>query len=146
MTAPTSRLRAIRFCGEGSDQNHRSDHDHDEDRHVPLLGSARRVLRRNQDRHPLGIGVGEKEREQTPISALRYPLTAPSKIPRAMWRCSAAVIAMTGAIMITIKTDMYHHCGPRVPFCADTRTGMVWAFALERKSASRYSFQQRMST
>ena len=46
-------------------------------------------------------------------------------------------MTMTGAIMMTISTDMYHHCGPRVVFCAATSTGMVWAFALERKSASR---------
>ena len=46
-------------------------------------------------------------------------------------------MTMTGAIMMTISTDMYHHCGPRVVFCAETSTGMVCALALERKSASR---------
>ena len=45
-----------------------------------------------------------------------------------------------------ISTDMYHHCGPRVAFCAATSNGMVWALAVERKSASRYSFQARIST
>ncbi len=52
----------------------------------------------------------------------------------------------TGAIITTISTDMFHHCGPRVVFCAETSTGMVWALALERKSASRYSFQARIRT
>ena len=52
----------------------------------------------------------------------------------------------TGAIMTTISTDMFHHCGPRVVFCAETSTGMVCALALERKSARRYSFQARIST
>ena len=51
-----------------------------------------------------------------------------------------------GAIIRTISTDMFHHCGPRVAFCAETRTGMVCALALERNSASRYSFQARIST
>ena len=58
----------------------------------------------------------------------------------------SAAMTITGAIMMTISTDMYHHCGPRVPFCAATVIGMVCALALERKSASRYSFQARMST
>ena len=58
----------------------------------------------------------------------------------------ATVSATTGAIMMTIKADMYHHCGPRVPFCAATRIGMVWALAVERKSARRYSFQARIRT
>ena len=63
----------------------------------------------------------------------------------AMTGCSAAM-TMTGAIITTISTDMFHHCGPRVVFCAETRTGMVCALAFDRKSASRYSFQARMST
>ena len=41
---------------------------------------------------------------------------------------------------------MYHHCGPRVAFCAAISSGSVWALAVERKSASRYSFQARIST
>ena len=52
----------------------------------------------------------------------------------------------TGAIITTISTDMFHHCGPRVVFWADTSTGMVCALALERKRASRYSFHARIST
>jgi ABC-type proline/glycine betaine transport system ATPase subunit len=35
-------------------------------------------------------------------------------------------MTMTGAIMMTISTDMYHRCGPRVVFCAATSTGMVF--------------------
>ena len=50
---------------------------------------------------------------------------------------------MTGTIMIMISTDMYHHCGPRVAFWAATVSGSVCALALERKSASRYSFQAK---
>src|SRR4029077_12144730 len=76
----------------------------------------------------------------------RYPLTAPTSKPRAMCFCRNAAMTMTGAIMMTISTDMYHHCGPRVVFCAATSTGMVWALALVRKSASRNSFQARMKT
>lgn len=38
--------------------------------------------------------------------------------------------------MITMRTDMYHCWGPHVVFCAETRTGILWALALERKSAS----------
>ena len=53
---------------------------------------------------------------------------------------------MTGMIMIRMSTDMYHHCGPRVAFCADTRTGIVWAFAVVRNSARRYSFHANTST
>ena len=34
-------------------------------------------------------------------------------------------MTITGAIMMTISTDMYHHWGPRVVFCAATSTGMV---------------------
>ena len=60
------------------------------------------------------------------------------------WRRS--VSAMTGTIINRMRTDMVHHCGPRVAFCAATRTGMVWALAFERKSARRYSFQARMKT
>jgi len=37
-----------------------------------------------------------------------------------MYRSSAMAIRMTGTIMIMISTDMYHHCGPRVAFCAAT--------------------------
>jgi len=55
-------------------------------------------------------------------------------------------MTITGAIITTMSTDMFHHCGPRVVFCAETSTGMVWASALVRKSASRYSFQARMRT
>ena len=55
-------------------------------------------------------------------------------------------MTITGAIITTIRTDMFHHCGPRVVFCAETSTGMVCALALVRKSASRYSFQARMRT
>ena len=63
-----------------------------------------------------------------------------------MKRCSTSVSRITGTIMTMISTDMYHHCGPRVAFWAATRIGMVCAFAVDRKSASRYSFQERMST
>ena len=42
-----------------------------------------------------------------------------------MKRSKAIAIAMTGIIMIRIKTDMYHHCGPRVLFWAATVNGMV---------------------
>ena len=48
--------------------------------------------------------------------------------------------------MITISTLMYHHCGPRVAFCAATNRGSVCALAVDRNSASRYSFQARMNT
>ena len=52
--------------------------------------------------------------------------------------CSADVaMTMTGTIMITISTDMFHHCGPRVVFWAATSTGMVCALALVRKSAKQ---------
>ena len=36
--------------------------------------------------------------------------------------CSTLEMTMTGAIITTISTDMFHHCGPRVVFCAETRT------------------------
>ena len=45
-----------------------------------------------------------------------------------------------------ISTDRYHHCGPRVAFCAATVRGRVCALALERKSANSYSFQAMIST
>ena len=45
-----------------------------------------------------------------------------------------------------ISTYIYHHCGPRVAFCAATCSGSVWALALERKSANRYSFHAMIST
>ena len=48
--------------------------------------------------------------------------------------CSNPAMAITGAIMITMSTDMYHHSGPRVVFCAATSTGMVCALALERNN------------
>jgi len=41
-------------------------------------------------------------------------------------------MAITGAIMITMSTDMYHHSGPRVVFWAATSTGIVCA--LERNN------------
>ena len=46
--------------------------------------------------------------------------------------CSNPAMAITGAIMITMSTDMYHHSGPRVVFWAATSTGMVCA--LERNN------------
>ena len=52
-------------------------------------------------------------------------LTAPTSSPRAIRRSSAIASAITGRIMIMISTDMYHHCGPRVAFCAATLNGMV---------------------
>jgi len=44
-----------------------------------------------------------------------------------MYFCRVTVMATTGAIMMMISTDMYHHCGPRVAFWAATSRGMVWA-------------------
>ena len=41
---------------------------------------------------------------------------------------------------------MYQYWGPRVAFCAATRSGMVAAFADARNSAMRYSFQAKTST
>ena len=55
-------------------------------------------------------------------------------------------ITTTGMIMIRMRTDIAHHCGPRVAFWAATRSGIVWAFALDRMSAMRYSFQAKIST
>jgi hypothetical protein len=43
-------------------------------------------------------------------------LTAPTSSPRDIRRSSATARTITGAIMIMIRTDMYHHCGPRVAF------------------------------
>src|SRR4029450_11951187 len=74
------------------------------------------------------------------------PLTAPTRSPRETNRSSTIASAMTGRIMIWMSTDMYHHCGPRVAFWAATVSGMVWASALERNRASRYSFQEKTST
>src|SRR5919206_280871 len=53
---------------------------------------------------------------------------------------------ITGRIMIKISTDIYHHCGPRVAFCAATSSGIVCTLENDRNSASRYSFQQNTST
>src|SRR2546427_8142371 len=55
-------------------------------------------------------------------------------------------MAMTGVIMIRISTDMYHHIGPRVAFCAAMLSGRVWAFALVRNNANKYSFHEKTST
>src|SRR5207253_10589712 len=74
------------------------------------------------------------------------PLTAPTSRPRAMNRSSAIAIAITGVIMIRMSTDMYHHCGPRVAFCAATVRGRVCAFELVRNNAIRYSFQAKTRT
>src|SRR5882672_5601593 len=63
-----------------------------------------------------------------------------------MKRSSAIAIAITGPIMIRISTDMYHHCGPRVAFCAATVSGMVCDLELERNSANKYSFQAKTRT
>ena len=55
-------------------------------------------------------------------------------------------MAITGRIMIRIKTDIFHHCGPRVAFCAAITSGRVCELALERNKASKYSFQVKTST
>src|SRR5215216_115682 len=55
-------------------------------------------------------------------------------------------ITITGTIMIKIKTDMFHHCGPRVAFCAAMVNGRVWTFALERNKANKYSFHVKTRT
>src|SRR5436190_3248543 len=55
-------------------------------------------------------------------------------------------MATTGVIMIRMRTDIAHHCGPRVAFWAATWSGIVWAFALVRTSAIRNSFQAKMRT
>ena len=52
---------------------------------------------------------------------------------------------ITGTIMISIRTDIAHHCGPRVASWAATSSGIVWAFALVRISATRYSFHAKIS-
>ena len=52
----------------------------------------------------------------------------------------------TGAIMMRIRTDIAHHCGPRVAFWAATWSGIVCALALVRTSAMRNSFQAKIST
>ena len=48
--------------------------------------------------------------------------------------------------MIRIRTDIAHHCGPRVAFWAATWSGIVWALALVRTSAMRNSFQAKIRT
>src|SRR2546427_13185583 len=53
---------------------------------------------------------------------------------------------ITGVIMIRINTDMYHHIGPRVAFCAAMLNGRVCAFALVRNNANKYSFHEKTST
>ncbi len=63
-----------------------------------------------------------------------------------MYRSRAIAITTTGAIMIRISTDIAHHCGPRVAFWAATWRGIVWALALVRTSAIRYSFQAKIRT
>ncbi len=62
-----------------------------------------------------------------------------------MNRSRATAIAITGAIMIRMSTDMYHHCGPRVAFRAATVSGSVCALALVRNSAIRYSMVGALS-
>src|SRR5205823_7886484 len=76
----------------------------------------------------------------------RQPLTAPTRRTRAIYRSRAIAIEITGPSMIRMSTDMYHHCGPRVAFCAATVRGSVWAFALVRKRAMRYSFHAKTRT
>ena len=63
-----------------------------------------------------------------------------------MNRSRATAIATTGVIMMMIRTDIAHHCGPRVAFWAATWSGIVWALALVRTSAMRNSFQAKMRT
>ena len=63
-----------------------------------------------------------------------------------MNRSSAMASRTTGTIMTMISTDIDHHCGPRVAFWAAIRMGRVWELALERKSASSYSFQVMIRT
>src|SRR5207302_9721807 len=53
---------------------------------------------------------------------------------------------MTGVIMMRISTDMYHHIGPRVAFCAAVLSGRVCAFALVRNNANKYSVHEKTST
>src|SRR4029079_7474380 len=67
-------------------------------------------------------------------------------MPREIYRSRAIATRITGTIMIRIRTDMYHHCGPRVAFWAATVSGRVWARADDRKSAIRYSFQANTRT
>src|SRR6185503_11627014 len=76
----------------------------------------------------------------------RYPFNAPTRMPRVMNRSSATAITTTGVIMMRISTDIAHHCGPRVAFCAATWSGIVWAFALVRTRAIRNSFQAKIRT
>src|SRR5262245_43936404 len=74
-----------------------------------------------------------------------HPLTAPSSTPLAMKRCSSSASRMTGTIMMMITTHIDHHRTPFSPaFMAATRIGMVCARLVDRNSASRYSFQERI--
>src|SRR5919198_3576872 len=63
-----------------------------------------------------------------------------------MNRSSRIATMITGMIISRISTDMYHHWGPRVAFWAATVSGSVWARAVVRNSASRYSFHANTST
>ncbi len=49
-----------------------------------------------------------------------------------MNRSSTIAMTMTGTIMIRTRTDIAHHCGPRVASWAATSSGIVCDLALER--------------
>jgi hypothetical protein len=67
----------------------------------------------------------------TPISMTFYPLTAPTTKPRAMNRSNTIDRTNKGATITSTSTEMFHHCGPRVAFCA-APNGQRWNTSLAR--------------
>ena len=63
-----------------------------------------------------------------------------------MIESKGVVTIISGAIIMMITTDMYHHCGPRVAFMAAIKSGKVCALAVDKNSAIKYSFQHRINT
>ena len=55
-----------------------------------------------------------------------------------MYRSSAIATMITGTIMIRIRTDIAHHCGPRVAFWAATWRGIVCEWAPDFTSDERH--------
>ena len=78
-------------------------------------GSSRPSRRGRRD-----VGKRMSRTSRLVIVVIASPFKAPTRRPRVMYRSRAIAITTTGAIMIRMRTDIAHHCGPRVAFWAAT--------------------------
>src|SRR5262245_51276099 len=94
-----------------------------------------------------GLGIGRLPHvELAPALVVRgLHLTAPNVRPRTSERCASQPARITGAIAIVDAADILAKNRPSLVWKPDMKTGSVPVFAAVRFTASRNSFQLKMS-